>query len=38
MMDENLNVIKDEIGWTSGGLSELFFENNTIRINSGLIT
>ena len=21
MMDENFNVIKDEIGWTSGGLS-----------------
>ena len=37
MMDENLNVIKDEIGWTSGGLSGSYsLKNNSIRINSGL--
>ena len=37
MMDENLNVIKDEIGWTSGGLSASYsLKNNSIRVNSGL--
>ena len=37
MMDENLNVIKDEIGWTSGGLSGSYsLKNNSIRVNSGL--
>ena len=37
MMDESLNVIKDEIGWTSGGLSGSYsLKNNSIRINSGL--
>ena len=37
MMDENLNVIKDETGWTSGGLSGSYsLKNNSIRINSGL--
>ena len=37
MTDENLNVIEDEIGWTSGGLSGSYsLKNNSIRINSGL--
>ena len=37
MMDENLNVIRDEIGWMSGGLSGSYsLKNNSIRINSGL--
>ena len=37
MIDENLNVIKDKIGWTSIGLSGSYsLKNNSIRINSAL--
>ena len=37
MMDENLNVIKNEIGWTSGGINGTYaVKNNTMRLTSGL--
>lgn len=37
MMDENLNVIKNEIGWTSGGINGTYaLKNNTMRLTSGL--
>ena len=37
MMDENLNMIKNEIAWTSGSLNGTYSLNdNSIRINSGV--
>ena len=37
MMDENLNVIKNEIGWTSGGINGTYsVKDNTMRLTSGL--
>jgi len=37
MMDENLNVIKNEIAWTSGSLNGTYsLNNNSIRISSGV--
>ncbi len=37
MMDENLNVIKNEIAWTSGSLNGTYSLNdNSIRISSGM--
>ena len=37
MMDENLNVIKNEIGWTSGGINGTYaVKNNSLRLTSGL--
>ena len=37
MMDENLNVIKNEIGWTSGGINGTYaLKNNSLRLTSGL--
>jgi hypothetical protein len=37
MMDQNLNVIKNEIAWTSGSLSGTYsLKNNSIRISSGI--
>jgi hypothetical protein len=37
MMDQNLNIIKNEIAWTSGGLNGTYaLKSNSIRINSGI--
>ncbi len=37
MMDQNLNIIKNEIAWTSGGVNGTYsLKNNSIRINSGV--
>ena len=37
MVDENLNVIKNEIAWTSGSLNGTYsLKNNSIRISSGI--
>jgi hypothetical protein len=37
MMDENLNIIKNKIGWTSLGVNGSYaFKNNSIRFTSGL--
>ena len=37
MMDQDLNVIRNEIAWTSGGLSGTYsLRNNSIRIGSGI--
>ena len=37
MKDENLNVIKNEIGWTSGGINGTYaLKKNTMRLTSGL--
>ena len=37
MMDEKLNVIKNEIGWTSGGINGTYaVKNNSLRLTSGL--
>ena len=37
MMDENLNIIKNKIGWTSLGVNGSYaFKNNSIRFSSGL--
>ena len=37
MVDQNLNVIKNEIAWTSGGLSGTYsLRNNSIRVSSGV--
>jgi hypothetical protein len=37
LMGDDLNVIKEEIGWTSGGITGSYaLRNNTIRINSGI--
>ena len=37
MIDENLNVIKNEITWTSGSFNGTYLlKNNSIRISSGL--
>ena len=37
MVDQNLNMIKNEIAWTSGGLSGTYsLRNNSIRVSSGV--
>ncbi len=37
MIDQNLNVIKNEIAWTSGSLSGTYsLKNNSIRISAGI--
>ena len=37
MIDQNLNAIKNEIAWTSGGIDGTYsLKNNSIRINSGV--
>ena len=37
MMDENLNIFKNKIGWTSLGINGSYaFKNNSIRLTSGL--
>ena len=37
MIDQNLNVIKNEIAWTSGSLGGTYsLKNNSIRISSGI--
>ena len=37
MMDENLNITKNEIGWTSGGINGTYaVKNNSLRLTSGL--
>lgn len=36
-IDENLNIIKNQISWTSGGLNGSYaFKNNSIRVSAGL--
>ena len=37
MMDQNLNLVKNESAWTSGGINGTYsLKNNSIRINTGV--